>query len=498
MQFGKTARSFFAVTIAGIAFVTACGDGDDNGMDIKDDSVTGGASGTSAGGTSGDAGSPSGGSSGAAGATMGGTGGDAGAGMGGEAGGDAGAGMGGEAGGDAGAGMGGEAGGDTGGTGGGGMAGMAGGGKAGGGAGGMAGGGMSGAGAGGMSGAGAGGMSGAGAGGMSGAGAGGVAGAGAGGMAPTMLYDFENGVQGWGPNTSTSMTQVKDGANSLAVTHGALNGTNVGVEVSFPPVWPGTIITVNAWLPDGLDTSGATYFQMFTNSNDYSNFDVGGNGPRTPQSGAWTTWQYTVPNTFPGGIQVLGFQLGDNPGDPSIPAGTVYIDSITATNIVANCALAAPSVLHDFESALPANTYLVDGGGNVTLSQSPDRFYGGTGANSLKVSFVDLPAPASGESTKRFVYINRPNVYCSQTTTFHIWLPAGSEAMGVQVLSVFNWYTGFHGTGNLTVTRDDWTTGALTIPTTVDHRGIQRVGIEFIYTGTSAFTGDAYIDQVAW
>jgi hypothetical protein len=48
------------------------------------------------------------------------------------------------------------------------------------------------------------------------------------------------------------------------------------------------------------------------------------------------------------------------------------------------------------------------------------------------------------------------------------------------------------------VTRGDWTTGTLTIPTTVDYRGIQRVGIEFSYTGTDPFTGDAYIDQIAW
>jgi hypothetical protein len=70
--------------------------------------------------------------------------------------------------------------------------------------------------------------------------------------------------------------------------------------------------------------------------------------------------------------------------------------------------------------------------------------------------------------------------------------------MAIQVFSQFNWFTGFAGSGNLTVTRGDWTTGMHTIPTTVDHRGIQRVGIEFSYTGTTPFTGDAYIDQVTW
>ncbi len=493
MQLGKTTRSLLALTATGILFAVACGDGDDNGMDIKDDGATGGTSGTSTGGSSGTdtggssgtAGSMNGGASGMAGSTSGGM---SGATTGGQAGEDSG-GMAGGGGEDSG-GMAGGGGEDTGGTAGAGMAGSAGGGMAG-----LAGGGMAGGGAGGI--AGAGGLAGggmAGAGGMSGGGAGG-----AGGVAPTMVYDFENGVQGWGGTTSQSTTQVKDGAYSLAFAHPELNASNISVEVSNPPLWPGTVITVNVWLPEGLDTSGGTYFQMFTNSNNYSNYDVGGNGQRTAQSGAWTTWQYTVPNTFPGGIQVLGFQIGDNTGGTTIPAGNIYIDSITATGGRADCtAVTPPTALHDFEAALPADTYLVDGGGNVTVSQSTDRFYG-TGAGSLKVSFAGLPAAAStSEPTKRFIYINKPNVYCGQTMTFHIWLPAGSEAMGAQVLSVFNWYSGFAGTGNLTVTRDDWTTGTLTIPTTVDYRGIQRVGIEFAYTGTSPFTGDAYIDQVSW
>jgi hypothetical protein len=313
-----------------------------------------------------------------------------------------------------------------------------------------------------------------------------------------MLYDFESGIQAWGGNTSQSTTQVKDGSYSLAFAHPTLDGTNSSVRVDNPPLWPGTVITVNAWLPAGLDTTAGAYFQMFTDYNNFSGFDNAGNSQRTAQSGAWTTWQYTVPNTFPGGIQGLGFQIGDNSGGTTIPAGSIYLDSITATGGVANCAIATPTVLHDFETALPAGAYLIDGGGNVTVSQSTDRFFG-TGAGSLKVSFVDLPAaPSTSEPTKRFIYINKPNVYCGQTMTFHVWLPTGSEALGAQVLSVFNWYSGFAGTGNLTATRGDWTTGTLTIPTTVDYRGIQRVGVEFSYTGTVPFTGDAYIDQIAW
>jgi hypothetical protein len=332
------------------------------------------------------------------------------------------------------------------------------------------------------------------------AGAGGMAGGGMGGMAPTTLYDFESGVQGWGGSTSQSTTQVKDGTYSLAFTHGELAGTDAAVEVRDPPLWPGTIITVNAWLPVGLDTTGGTFFQMFTNFNNFTGYDNTGNGQRTAQSGAWTTWTYTVPNTFPGGIQVLGFQIGDNAGGATIPAGSIYIDSITATGGIANCAIATPPGLHEFESSpLDGNVYRANPDEpppRPTVSQSTDRAFMGSG--SMKVSFADLPAPAGAEPTKRTVYIDKPNVYCGQTMTFHIWLPTGSEALAVQVYSQFNWFTGFAGTGNLTVTRGDWTTATHTIPTTVDYRGIQRVGVEFSYTGATAFTGDVYIDQITW
>jgi hypothetical protein len=341
---------------------------------------------------------------------------------------------------------------------------------------------------------------------MAGMSGGGMAGGGMGGVAPTMLYDFESGVQGWvaattGATVSQSMTQAKDGSNSLACAHPELNGTDVQVQVDnpLPPLWPGTVVTVNVYLPVGLDTTGGTFFQMFTNFNNFSNYDNTGNGQRTAQSGAWTTWTYTVPNTFPGGIQRLGFQLGDNAGGTTIPAGSIYIDSITATGGRADCtAVTPPTGLHDFETTpLPADTYNVSGGGNVTVAQSTDRAFG-TGTGSLKVSFAGLPAGTTAAPTKRFIYINKPNLYCGQTTTFHVWLPTGSEAMGFQVLAVFNWFSGFSGTGPVTVTRDDWTTGALTIPMTVDHRGFQQVGIEFSYTGATAYTGDAYIDQVTW
>lgn len=325
---------------------------------------------------------------------------------------------------------------------------------------------------------------------------------GQGGETPVVLYDFESGVQGWstmtgGASVSQSTDEHVDGSNSLKITHAALDGSSLIVQVSGTPVWPGTVITFNAFLPAGLDTTGGTYFQAFSQANNYNiNFDTSGNDPsRTPVPGGLTTWTYTVPNTFPGGLQILGFQLGDNSGGTTIAAGDVYIDSITATGGVANCAIATPAGLHDFEtSPLDASVYKVDGT-LTTIAQATDRFFMGSG--SMKVSFAGLPAPTGTEPTKRIVYIDKPNVYCGQTMTVHVFLPTGSEGMTFQIFAQYNNYGAFTGTGAQTVTVNDWNTAAFTIPT-VGPGGIQRVGLEFMYSGSAAFTGDVWVDAISW
>ena len=192
--------------------------------------------------------------------------------------------------------------------------------------------------------------------------------AGTGGAALTTLYDFETGaagtaggLQGWGSTTSgvtvaTATEQHFDGAQSLKITHGGLNNANLLATVSSPApaLWPGTVVTFHAYLPAGFDTSGAHYFQAVGQANNYTIFDTAGNGARTATAGAWNTWTYTVPNTFPGGFQALGFQLGDNAGGATIPAGSVYLDAITATGGTQNCAVATGTGAHTFEMAARA------------------------------------------------------------------------------------------------------------------------------------------------
>ena len=71
---------------------------------------------------------------------------------------------------------------------------------------------------------------------------------------------------------------------------------------------------------------------------------------------------------------MLGFQLGDNSAGPTIAAGSVYLDAITATGGTQNCAVAIGTGAHTFEAALDANVYKKDGSETDTVAtQSTDH-----------------------------------------------------------------------------------------------------------------------------
>ena len=147
------------------------------------------------------------------------------------------------------------------------------------------------------------------------------------------------------------------------------------------------------------------------------------------------------------------FQLGDNTGGSTIPAGSVYLDAITATGGTQNCAVATGTGTHTFEAALDANVYQKDGtDADTVATQSTERANMGTG--SWKVAFTALPAPASGATTSRRVYINGPNIYCGQVATVHVYLPAGSDGLTFQVFAQYNNYAKFGAAGPASVTRD--------------------------------------------
>lgn len=368
----------------------------------------------------------------------------------------------------------------------------------------------------------------------------------------TVLYDFESGVQGWGWNNITGATvaasteQKVDGVQSLKATLPAVPeaGTapnNVLLSANLNTLWPGTVVTFHAFFPTGTPTNGDVYFQGFSQSNNYQKFDSAANGPHTIMPGAFTTWTYTIPNTFPGGLQVLGFQTGDNMAGSLIAGKSIYLDNITATGGVQNCAVATGTGNHDFEPVDGASLsgYGIDdhpvNNSVAAISLSTDQAFTGTG--SLKVALTGLtadPTPDPADNTHsarnvRNIYINSPNIYCGQTATFHVYMPTGSDGVTFQAYVQYNGYGKFVAMGPATITRGAFTTYAFAIPTDVGPGGIQRLGVQIINnrttpdggTGdagggsdagdggtdaatdasappTSDFTGNVYIDAITW
>jgi hypothetical protein len=362
--------------------------------------------------------------------------------------------------------------------------------------------------------AGAGGTAGsAGAGGTAGsAGAGGTAGSagsagttgeggegGLGGDSPTLVYDFETDAQGWtsegeGVVVTTDTAQKITGEKSLKVTVPALaaNATQT-VAVASPPFWPGTVLTIHVYSPAGTD---GLWVQAYTQSNNWATWDTAGNIGVALVRAGWTTITYTVPETFPGGLQSLGIQMGVNAQGPDFAGGDFYIDSITAEGGTASCAGTGEGE-HGFEA--DASGWTLDGDPAPTdtvIAHSTDEAKTGTG--SLKVSFTALPAGTPAAPTSRRIRIENPVAYCTQEVTFNVWMPPGSESILFQGYAQFDNYAGWNaGALPAAITRDGWTEQKYTLPA-VGAGGLQLLGVQIMNTGAAAFTGDVYIDDVSW
>lgn len=357
-------------------------------------------------------------------------------------------------------------------------------------------GGVSGGGAGGETTAGA---SGGGAGGA--AGAGGTAGAGgAGGAPPTIVYDFETDAQGWsstgeGIVVTTDAAQKVTGTQSLKVTVPALAAeAERSVAVTKPLFWPGTVLTLHVYSPAGAD---GLWLQAFTQSNNWAVWDTAGNSAVGLVRGGWTTITYTVPQTFPGGLQALGIQMGVAAGGVAFAGGDFYIDSVTASGGVESCTGTGEGS-HDFE-AVDVSAWTIDGDpapADIAIVHSTDQPKAGTG--SLKVSFTALPGGTVAAPTSRRLRVLKPVAYCTQEVTLNVWMPPGSEAIQFQGYSQYNNYDGWNaGAPPATITRDGWTEQKYTLPA-VGAGGLQLLGIQINNTAEAPFTGDIYIDDVSW
>jgi hypothetical protein len=346
----------------------------------------------------------------------------------------------------------------------------------------------------------------------------------------TTLYDFESGAQGWawgsgvtGATAVQSTDQHFDGANSLkaslaTVADGGTAPNNALLTVGNTALWPGTVVTFHAFFPTGTSTSNF-YFQAISQSNNYDLFDTNGNGTRSVTPGAFNTWTYTVPNTFPGGLQVLGFQLGDNAGGANIAGMTFYLDAITASGGVQNCATGTGTGSFGFEAGEAGAATLdpnfgVDGypsTAGVALSASTDQAFAGTG--SMKIAITGLGSATGGQLNMRQIFLNKAKIFCGQTFTIHVFMPTGSDGITFQAYAKYNAYAKTVAMGPSTITRNGWNTYQYTVPNDVGPGGLQQIGVQIINGrgtpdggagdagadgGANDFTGNIYVDNLTW
>lgn len=326
---------------------------------------------------------------------------------------------------------------------------------------------------------------------------------GSGGTNCATLYDFEgntgtqNDVQEWAADRdialTTTTTAFVTGGQSLQVTLPAIaEGTSKSLTVNPPAaanLWPGTVVTFHAMIPQGAT---GVWIQAFSQSNNWINFDTLGNSAVTVTPGAWTTWTYTIPNTFPGGLQAMGVQIGVDTGGV-FDGGDVFIDSITACAGAAVCA-GSGSASYSWETAGSVEGWVIGGNpsaADTVIAQSTDLHIAGSG--SLKVTFTGLPASAA-----RQIYIDNPNAYCGQVVTYNVYVPIDFGAgIKLQPFSSANgsvWDAG----ASVTPTPGAWNTFTYTLPQ-IGPLGLQQLGLQ-IYSSASAtaYTGSIYLDAVSW
>jgi hypothetical protein len=199
--------------------------------------------------------------------------------------------------------------------------------------------------------------------------------------------------------------------------------------------------------------------------------------------GNWTTITGTIPDTYPGGLQKLGIQFGTN---STFAGGDIYIDAVTSPGVLPNCVPAATGG-YDFETGLDGWTSTV-----ATIAQSSDQFV--TGASSLMVSISAL-APGAD-----LMVLAGPGPNCGNAVTLNVWTPADSADLWFKAFSQINgWIWNDTNGYPTTVTRGGWTQWTYTLPAEI-YGGVQSFGVQFgvLSTAAAAYTGNVYVDAVAW
>ena len=352
------------------------------------------------------------------------------------------------------------------------------------------------------------------------AGAGGEGGAGgAGGAAAAMVFDFETDAQGWastgtGVTVAVATAQAVTGSQSLGITLPALTSVAADadagtaqtcdgrtISVGNPGgtlLWPGAVLTLHVWVPTAV---GSLSIQAFSQTNGWKWNSSNNTGNGTLTAGGWTTWTYTLPSDTPAGLQELGIQA-QVCGGGTFAGGIIYLDSITVSGGQGSCAGTATRT-YSWETASAVDGWTVNNTpADTAITQSTTQAYTGAGTGSLQVAFTSL-SPSDAGSVSRQVMLASPQIYCGQTATFQVFIPTGFGAAGMSVQSfaqVNNYGAGGYWGPYATVTENAWNTITLPVPTAVDTRGVNQIGLQFNLSSTAAaaYTGMAYIDAVTW
>lgn len=292
-------------------------------------------------------------------------------------------------------------------------------------------------------------------------------------------YAFElASTQGWADeagnviaSVESSTEQASAGYSSLAVRLGGGVGREV-VQVSNPPVAPGSTVLFNVWVPANTALASVQPFLQDENWAWYGNWRSA--GWLTP--GAFNQIPVYVPRTAKRSVR-LGVELRTSRASTE----TIYVDSVTWAS--------DDSARYGFEDGLDG--WVDNDPNNMTAfdlnSTALEAFEGRRSLN------VTLGAPG-----KDIVEVSDPGVPAGARVTFRVFVPSKEGIASVQPFVQQGGAGGWAWTGSYvhgsSLIAGAWNTITVQVPTNA--KPIYRMGVEFGYASTTPKM--VQVDSVTW
>jgi hypothetical protein len=207
-----------------------------------------------------------------------------------------------------------------------------------------------------------------------------------------------------------------------------------------------------------------------------------GNSKIVLNAGGWTSWTYTLPEIFPGGLQQLGINVGN------VDAGDIIIDSVTACSPTYTC---TGSASFDWETVNSDWTLSNTNNAVATQTSTGTAF---TGTGSMQIALTNFPAR---DSTELVLSALGKYPYCGQQVTYQVWVPADLDAnIAIKPFASVNGWT--WNAPDVPILRGQWNLLTYT-PPAIGVLGVQQLGLQ-IRSGASAlpYTGTIFVDAVSW